>query len=209
MRTALPLLLCLACQSADSDADPPRIVAAPDAGVQGGKADTPAPDAAIRGAEPDPERGGGAEPDAGPGSGPEDRPRPAESYQPSPPRLVAVGDVHGDFNLMDALAYDAPFPDARYKAGVRRFPALVQVAPGMDGIDHSLRSRAYFTEKWTGESFMALGERDAVLGAAVMEELRSVIRGCPPMLVVPVAGHFVQEYGESIARAALEHFGIA
>ena len=79
----------------------------------------------------------------------------------------------------------------------------------MDGIDHSLRSRAYFTEKWTGESFMALGERDAVLGAAVMEELRSVIRGCPPMLVVPEAGHFVQEYGEPVALAALEHFGIA
>ena len=122
--------------------------------------------------------------------------------------LVAT-DAKGDFNLMDALAYDAPFPDVRYKAGVRRFPALVQVAPGMDGIDHSLRSRAYFTEKWTGESFMALGERDAVLGAAVMEELRSVIRGCPPMLVVPEAGHFVQEYGEPVALAALEHFGIA
>ena len=32
---------------------------------------------------------------------------------------------------MGALAYDAPFPDARYKAGVRRFPQLVPVQPGM------------------------------------------------------------------------------
>jgi hypothetical protein len=29
--------------------------------------------------------------------------------------LVAT-DAKGDFNLMDALAYDAPFPDTRYKA---------------------------------------------------------------------------------------------
>ena len=29
------------------------------------------------------------------------------------------------------------------------------------------------------------------------------------MLVVPEAGHFVQEYGEPVALAALGHFGIA
>jgi hypothetical protein len=41
-----------------------------------------------------------------------------------------------------------------------------------------------------------------------MDELRSVIRGCPEPMKVAEAGHFVQEYGEPIARAALEHFGI-
>jgi hypothetical protein len=42
-----------------------------------------------------------------------------------------------------------------------------------------------------------------------MEELRSVIRGCPPPLEVPEAGHFVQEWGEPVARAALAAFGLA
>lgn len=46
-------------------------------------------------------------------------------------------------------------------------------------------------------------------GEPVMDELRSVIRGCPEPLKLPEAGHFVQEYGEGVARAALEHFGIA
>ncbi len=35
----------------------------------------------------------------------------------------------------EAAAYDAPFPDATYRAGVRRFPALVPVSPDMEGVD--------------------------------------------------------------------------
>jgi len=122
--------------------------------------------------------------------------------------LVAQ-DAQGEFNLMDALAYDAPFPDATYKAGVRRFPALVPVEPDMDGVDLYVRARAFWNEKWTGESFMAIGLRDAVLGKDVMEDLRGMIRGCPEAMDVPEAGHFVQEYGGPIAEAALKHFGLA
>jgi hypothetical protein len=50
--------------------------------------------------------------------------------------------------------------------------------------------------------------RDAVLGKEVMEALRGVIRGCPEAMDVPEAGHFVQEWGEPIAHAALERFGL-
>jgi hypothetical protein len=109
---------------------------------------------------------------------------------------------------MDAVAYDAPFPDVSYKVGVRRFPQLVPVEPGMDGIELGQRARKFWSNDWSGESFMAIGLRDAVLGEPVMDELRSVIRGCPEPMKVAEAGHFVQEYGEPIARAALEHFGI-
>ena len=119
--------------------------------------------------------------------------------------LIAT-DALAQNNLMDALAYDAPFPDARYKAGVRRFPQLVPVEPGMAGIEHCERARAYYRNEWSGKSFMAIGMRDAVLGEAVMNELRSIIRGCPEPLEIPDAGHFVQEYGEPVARAALAHF---
>lgn len=119
--------------------------------------------------------------------------------------LVAT-DALAQNNLMDALAYDAPFPDARFKAGVRRFPQLVPVEPGMGGIEHTQRARDYFTNEWSGQSFMAIGMRDLVLGKPVMAELRGIIRGCPEPLQVPEAGHFVQEYGAPIARAALAHF---
>jgi haloalkane dehalogenase len=107
---------------------------------------------------------------------------------------------------MDAVAYDAPFPDARYKAGVRRFPQLVPVAPGMAGAKECRRARAWLASEWSGRSFMAIGLRDPVLGKPVMEDLRATIRGCPAPLEIPEAGHFVQEWGEPVARAALEAF---
>lgn len=122
---------------------------------------------------------------------------------------LIASDVQGDFNATDALAYAAPFPDNTYKAGVRRFPQLVPVEPGMAGIDLYKRARAYYREVWSGESFMAVGMRDAVLGISVMQELRGIIRGCPEPMEIPEAGHFVQEYGGPIARAALDHFGLA
>lgn len=122
---------------------------------------------------------------------------------------LIASDVKGDFNPLDALAYAAPFPDDRYKAGVRRFPQLVPVEPGMAGIDLMKRARAFYQTEWSGESFMAIGLRDGVLGKDVMEELRGVIKGCPEAMELPEAGHFVQEYGEPIAKAALDHFGLA
>jgi tRNA(adenine34) deaminase len=39
-----------------------------------------------------------------------------------------------------------------------------------------------------------------------MRALQSHIRGCPDPLVLPQAGHFVQEHGEQIARYALTRF---
>ncbi len=116
--------------------------------------------------------------------------------------LIALSSP-GALNPYDAAAYDAPFPDASYKAGVRRFPQLVAVEPGMEGVSYGERARSFWANAWRGESFMAIGLRDPVLGKPVMEELRRTIRGCPPALELPEAGHFVQEWGEPVAHAAL------
>jgi len=107
----------------------------------------------------------------------------------------------------EVAAYDAPFPDIRYKAGARRFPELVMVAPHMEGADVSLRAAQWWSQSWKGQSFMAVGMQDPVLGPTVMAELRSLIRGCPAPLEIPDGGHFVQEWGDSIAREALKAFG--
>ena len=108
----------------------------------------------------------------------------------------------------ELAAYDAPFPDARYKSGVRRFPELVMTAPGMDGVDVARRARDWWRSDWDGPTFMAVGMADPVLGPPVMERLRTDIRGCPAPMEIPEAGHFVQEHGEPIARAALAAFGL-
>ena len=109
----------------------------------------------------------------------------------------------------EAAAYDAPFPDARYKAGVRAFPNLVPDGDDAPGAKLSLDARAFWQERWSGESCMAIAMTDPVLGPPAMQALRSVIRGCPPAMEVAEGGHFVQEWGGPIAQAALAHFKLA
>jgi len=107
----------------------------------------------------------------------------------------------------EASAYGAPFPDMSYKAGVRRFPDMVMVSPDMEGVETSKRAAKWWAEDWDGESFMAIGMADPVLGGPVMEDLRKTIKGCPEPMRLEEAGHFVQEWGEPVGRAALEAFG--
>jgi haloalkane dehalogenase len=105
---------------------------------------------------------------------------------------------------LQAAAYGLPFPDQRYKAGVRRFPNLVPDHPEADGAALSRQARDYLRGQWSGKSFMAVGMQDPVLGPPVMAALRADIRGCPMPMEVEEGGHFLQEWGEPIARAALE-----
>jgi pimeloyl-ACP methyl ester carboxylesterase len=103
----------------------------------------------------------------------------------------------------EAAAYEAPFPDARHKAGVRRFPQLVPDAPDAPGAAVSRRARDWWRSAWRGRTLMAIGQADPVLGEPVMTQLRDWIRDCPPPMLLPQAGHFVPEWGEPVAREAL------
>ena len=109
----------------------------------------------------------------------------------------------------EAAAYDAPYPDVRYKGGVRRFPELVPVSPDMDGVTLGRTAANWWREEWQGESFMAIGMQDPVLGAPQMRALQQTIRNCPEPMEVEEGGHFVQECGAEIATAALDHFNLA
>jgi pimeloyl-ACP methyl ester carboxylesterase len=106
----------------------------------------------------------------------------------------------------EAAAYGAPFPDVAYKAGVRRFPELVPTTIQSPGSEHGRAGRDWFRDHWAGDSFMAIGGADPVITPASMQNLRNSIRSCPEPLVIEEAGHFVQEWGELVATAALKSF---
>jgi haloalkane dehalogenase len=110
-------------------------------------------------------------------------------------------------NAAEIAAYNAPYPDDSYKAGARQFPMLVMTDPGMAGIETAKAARAFWTNDWTGQSFMAIGMQDPVLGPPAMYGLKKLIRNCPAPMEIPDGGHFVQEWGEPIARAALTAWG--
>lgn len=113
-------------------------------------------------------------------------------------------------NAAIASAYAAPFPDQTYKAGVRKFPHLIARSMDAPGVDTSQKAAGFWSTQWEGESFMAIGMKDKMLGPNVMNHIRTVIKGCPDPLEVNEGGHFVQEAaGPLIARKALGHFGMA
>ena len=120
-------------------------------------------------------------------------------------RLIARGTPH--MTAAEIAAYDAPFPDARHKAGVRRFPQIVPTRPDMDGAAVSRQALAWWRDEFNGKSFMAIGMKDPVFGLPDMMAMHQVIRGCPEPLRITEGGHFVQEWGEDIARAAIANWG--
>lgn len=106
----------------------------------------------------------------------------------------------------EAAAYEAPFPDTASKAGVRRFPNLVPDNPDAPGAAISRRARDWWRNGWKGEAFMAVGAKDPVLGPPVMGALQKIIRNCPEPWLHAEGGHFLQEWGEDVAREALQRW---
>lgn len=106
----------------------------------------------------------------------------------------------------ECAAYNAPFPDRGHRAALRAFPPMVPEHEDDDGSAVSRRARDFWANQWQGQSLMAIGQQDPVLGEPVMRALRASIRNCPEPLLLPQAGHFVQEHGEAIAQAAVRHF---
>jgi tRNA(adenine34) deaminase len=119
-------------------------------------------------------------------------------------RLFARGNPH--MSAEECAAYNAPFPDRGHRAALRAFPPMVPEFPESDGAAISRAAREFWSTQWSGQSLMAVGAQDPVLGPPVMEALRRQIRGCPEPMVLPQAGHFVQEHGEAIAQAAVGYF---
>ena len=113
-----------------------------------------------------------------------------------------------DLTQEEAAAYNAPFPDIKYKAGIRMFPNLVPTHYDAPGADISRKARDFFQKEWIGDSFMAVGMQDPVLGPSVMRMLRKWIPGCLKPFRIKEASHFVQEWGDLVAKKALEAFNL-
>jgi tRNA(adenine34) deaminase len=119
-------------------------------------------------------------------------------------RLFARGNPQ--MSPAECDAYNAPFPDRGHRAATRAFPQMVPETPDADGAEVSRRARAFWRDDWTGRTLLAIGAADPVLGTPVMEQLRQSLRGEAETMVLPEAGHFVQEHGEPVARRAVGYF---
>ena len=97
-------------------------------------------------------------------------------------------------------AYDAPFPNGRFKAGAKVFPALVPIHPDMPGVDAMKQTRAVLSD-WQKPCLVMFSDSDPILGGAHTFFRRLIpTAGDQPHITIEDAGHFLQEdKGEEIA----------
>jgi len=134
-----------------------------------------------------------------------------EWCQANPDFDVAKLFARGNKHMSDAetQAYNSPFKDRGHRAALHAFPPMVPEFGNSPGAEISRQALHFWREQWHGQTMMAIGLQDPVLGEPVMRELQQNIKGCPPPILLSQAGHFVQEHGQSIAESAVQHFKIS
>lgn len=97
-------------------------------------------------------------------------------------------------------AYDAPFPGAEYKAGVRRFPLMVPLsaddigAATMAAVDEKLA-------KWDQPTYVLFSTNDPIFSTKTGQRLVDHIPGAIHLDTIEDAAHFLQEdQGEEVGR---------
>ncbi len=101
-------------------------------------------------------------------------------------------------------AYDAPFPDDRYKQGARRFPMLVPTQPD-DPASEPNRRAWEVLRRWEKPFLTAFSDSDPITrgGDLVFQQEVPGTRG-RPHTTIEGAGHFLQEdKGEELARVVV------
>jgi haloalkane dehalogenase len=102
-------------------------------------------------------------------------------------------------------AYEAPFPEERYKAGARQFPTLVPASPDDPAVPAN-RAAWEGLSKFERPFLTAFGDRDPITrGADKILQARIPGAAGQPHTTIENAGHFLQEdNGEELARVVVD-----
>jgi haloalkane dehalogenase len=117
---------------------------------------------------------------------------------------IVNGGTKRELSEQEIAAYDAPFPDDTFKAGARRFPALVPITPD-DPSAPANRAAWEVLKAWEKPFVCAFGDSDPITrgGDGVLCKLIPGAAG-QPHETINGAAHFSQEdAGERLAQVVV------
>ena len=117
----------------------------------------------------------------------------AEKQTDMPVGFIIQSATTTDLTPEVMAAYDAPFPDASYKAGAHMFPLLVPITPDHPTAAAQKEARERLA-KWDKPALVMFSDKDPVTGPAA-KHMRRLIPTAQnePEFTVPNGGHFLQE----------------
>jgi haloalkane dehalogenase len=115
-------------------------------------------------------------------------------------QIIAISTLSRNLPEAVQAAYDAPFPDASYRAGVAAFPLLVPIKPDDPGAAE-IRAARQALESWDKPVLVMFSDNDPVTRGGDKFFCRLIpTANQQPEIVIQNAGHFLQEEkGEEIA----------
>lgn len=109
------------------------------------------------------------------------------------------------FGEVDAAGYRAPFPDNGHRAALGAFKPMGPHAWAGQGTERASRIEGFLRNEWQGQTLLAMGKPSTDVGDLTRQQLRAMIRGCPPPMDLDDAEPHPPH--EAAARAAVTLFG--
>ena len=135
-----------------------------------------------------------------------------QRYSQTVPNFHAGGIVKGgcvsDLTPEIVAAYDAPFPEDRYKAGARQLPTLVPTSPD-DPATPANRKAWEALARWEKPFLTAFSDSDPITRGAD-RLFQHIVPGAKnqPHTTITGAGHFLQEdKGPELAQVVVDFIG--
>jgi haloalkane dehalogenase len=132
-----------------------------------------------------------------------------QSYSQTVPQFHTGNIINGgavtELSSAVIAAYDAPFPDEKYKEGARQFPLLVPITPD-DPAAEKNRAAWKVLSQWQKPFLTAFSDSDPITagGDTLMQKLIPGTKGQKHTTIIN-GGHFLQEdQGESLAAVVVE-----